>query len=57
MALLFDLPSQETIVRNGKVKVLAAPTGLRDIEYDQSTSKDDYIERGFYEVEVGVAPI
>ena len=39
------------------MKVLAAPTGLHDIEYDESTSKEDYIEKGFYEVEVGMAPI
>ena len=35
----------------------AAPTGLHDIEYDDSMSKDDYTAKGFHEVEVGMAPI
>ena len=57
MALLYDLPNQDAISQNRKIKVLAAPTGLHDIEYDDSMSKDDYIAKGFHEVEVGMAPI
>ena len=39
------------------MKVLVAPTGLHDIEYDESTLKEEHIEKGFYEVEVSIAPI
>ena len=31
LALLYDLPDQESISQNRKVKVLAAPTGLHNI--------------------------
>ena len=48
MALLYDLPEEETIERNNKLKVLAAPTGLHDINYDEQTSKEEYINMGFY---------
>ena len=57
MALLYDLPNEEIIDRNQNVKVLAAPTGLHDINYNEQTSKDEYIEMGFYEVDIGLAPI
>ena len=56
MALLFDLPDEETIQRNGKVKVLAAPTGLHDIEYNENKRKEEYFASGFSEVEIGLAP-
>ena len=55
MALLFDLPNQEQINQNRKINVLAAPTGLHDIVYDNNKSKNDYIRMGFYEVKVGLA--
>ena len=39
------------------MKFLAAAAGLHDIEYDINMSKEDYINSGFYEVKVGIAPI
>ena len=57
MAMLFELPEQDVLNNNRKVKVLAAPAGLHDIEYDINMSKEDYINSGFYEVKVGIAPI
>ena len=57
MALLYDIPDQQTVAQGRKVKVLAAPTGLHDIQFDESKSKDDYLAMGFYEVQVGIAPI
>ena len=57
MALLFDLPNQEQINQNRKINVLAAPTGLHDIVYDNNKSKNDFIRMGFYEVKVGLAPV
>ena len=39
------------------MKVLAAPAGLHDIEYDITMSKEDYINSVFYEVKVGISPI
>ena len=39
------------------MKILAAPTGLHDIEYNEYTSKQEYIEMGFYVVKVGIAPM
>ena len=57
MALLYDLPEQEVLQRNGKFKVLAAPTGLHDINFDNDETKEEYIDMGFYEVDVGLAPV
>ena len=57
MAMLYDLPEQDTLNSNRKVKVLATPAGLHEIEYDIIMSKEDYINSGFYELKVGIAPI
>ena len=56
MALLYDLLDQEVLERNGRIKILAAPTGLHDIDYNRFISKEEYIEMGFYEVNIGLAP-
>ena len=42
MGLLYELPDQEIINRNGILKILKAPTGLHDIVYNESTSKEEY---------------
>ena len=56
MALLFDLPAQDRIDRNKKIKILAAPPGLQDIDdFDASVSKDYYLNSGFKEVTIGIA--
>ena len=57
MALFYDIPDQQTVAQSIKVKVLAAPTGLSDIQFDESNSNNDYLKMGFYEVKVGIAPI
>ena len=57
MELLYDIPDQQTVAQSIKVKVLAAPTVLHDIKFDESNPKNDYSEMGFYEVKVGIAPI
>ena len=57
MAILFDLPNQDDLDKNKKIKVLKAPTGLHDITFDHSSSKEYYLSKGFEEIEVGIAPI
>ena len=57
MALLYDIPDQQTVAQGRKVKVLAALTGLHGIQFDKSKSMDDYLAMVFYEVEVRIAPI
>ena len=57
MAILYDLPSVETLQANRNVEVLAAPPGLRDLDVDATLSKDDFISKGYYKVKVGIAPI
>ena len=39
------------------IKVLEAPTGLHDIIFDHSSSKEFHFSKGFEEIEVGIAPI
>ena len=56
MALLFEIPSQEDINQLQKMKVLAAPPGLKVIEYDPTYNKESYLEKGFKEVKVGISP-
>ena len=57
MALLYDIPGQQTVAQSIKVKFLAAPTGLHDFQCDESNSINDYLDMGFYEVQIGIAPI
>ena len=57
MALLYDIPDQQTVAQSRKVKVLSPPTVLHDIQFDESKSKNDFLEMGSYEVKVGIAPI
>ena len=57
MSLVYDIPDQQTVAKSRKLKVLAAPTGLHDIQFDESKSKNDFLEMGSYEVKVGIAPI
>ena len=56
LALLYDLPSQDVLDGFRKLFVLAAPPGIKDIEFDTDASKEFYLEKGFKEVKVGVAP-
>jgi hypothetical protein len=55
-ALLFDLPSQDYINDWKNIPVLLSPPGLSSIEFDESLSKQFYVDQGFKEVYVGIAP-
>lgn len=54
MALLLDVPTEEELKNFKKIKVLAAPPGLKEILYNKEKSKDEYILEGYVEVKVGV---
>ena len=56
MAFLYDLPNQEQLDMWQKIKALVAPPGSKDISYDESRSKQSYLDIGFREVSIGVAP-
>ena len=57
MSLVYDIPDQQTVAKSRKLKVLAAPTSLHDFQCDESNSINDYLDMGFYEVQIGIAPI
>ena len=57
MCLLFDLPSQDNLDTFRKIKLLAAPPGLYDIEFDDDLSKEQNIAQVFREAKVGFAPV
>ena len=54
--LLYDLPNRVDIQNWQKVKILKAPTGLKDIEHSSNICKQFYIEHGFIEIEISSAP-
>ena len=57
MAILYDLPSQDILDRNKKIKILAAPPGLHDIDdWDSEAPKQYYLDKGYSEVSIGIAP-
>lgn len=56
MALLYELPSTEAIEKWEKIKVLVAPPGMKEIEYEPHYSKEDYVAIGFEEVKIGISP-
>ena len=43
MCILFDLPLQDDLNRNRKIKVLIAPPGIHDIEFDNTIPKEQFI--------------
>ena len=45
MALLFELPSKETLDRWEKMKVLVAPPGMKEINFDENLTKEDYLTK------------
>ena len=57
MAILYYLLFAETLRTNKNIKVLASTPGLHDMEINYSLTKDDYVSKGVYEVEVGMAPV
>ena len=55
MALLFDLPSQEQLNNWQKIKVLIAPPGTKEIIYDDTMTKQSFINNGFIECRIGTS--
>ena len=56
LVMLFDLPTEENLNNWQNIKVLKFPPGVKDIDFDQFRSKQSYIDDGFVEISVGVAP-
>ena len=55
-ALLYDLPSEEDLANWRNIKVLVAPLGVKDIEFHVEDERGVYINKGFVERDIGVAP-
>ena len=48
MAILYDLPRQDSLDRNKTIKILAAPPGVQDInDFDLSKPNDFYLYKGY----------
>ena len=56
MCFLYDLPSQQHLNEWKKIKLIVAPPGSKEIIFDDSKSKQSYLDDGFYEVRLGIAP-
>ena len=56
MMMMYDLPSTEAVQNWRKVKLLKCPLGEKEVEFDTNAEKKTYLEQGFVEVDVGVAP-
>ena len=57
IAILFDLPNQDDLDKSKKIKVLKTRTGLHNIIFYYSSSKEYYFSKGFEEIEVRLATI
>lgn len=55
--LLYDVPEQQTLDNWRPVKLLKVPCGWKDFAFDMEKSKEWYLENGFQEVSVPVAPV
>ena len=53
---LYDVPEQNDLNDWKKIDVLMAPPGLKEIIFDETKTKAQYISEGFYEVSLGTAP-
>ena len=56
MALLFDMPLEEDLTNWRKIKILVAPNGLKEVVYENNKTKEEYVDQGFVERSIGVAP-
>ena len=54
--ILFDISTADDLQNWRKIKLLKTPSGLREIVFEPDALKQDFIDRGFVEVSVGVAP-
>ena len=50
------MPSQDDIDNWRKIKVLKAPFGVKDIEFDVNKTKEMYLNEQYEEVLIGIAP-
>ena len=55
MVLLFDLPTHDQLDKWQKIKVLIALPGKKKNFFDDTASKEDYLNNGFKECRIGVA--
>ena len=53
---MFDLPSQDDLDNWRKIKVLKAPLGIKDIEFDMNKTKEMYLNENYEEIRIGLAP-
>ena len=56
LCVLFSLPSRESVDQFQRIKVLAAPPGIKDHTFDQNKTLDEYVEEGWFETYVHTAP-
>ena len=56
LCMLIQLPSQDVIDSFMKIRLMVAPTGVKFIEYDDQKRMSEYIEEGWVEHLVGIAP-
>eukprot|EP00957_Ditylum_brightwellii_P129375 9868999-Ditylum_brightwellii.AAC.1 len=56
MGLLSDVSSQSDLDRPQQVRILVAPAGIKDIQWDEIAPKQLYTNAGFVEEKVGIAP-
>ena len=55
IAILFDLLTEDKLSNWRKVKLLKIPLGLKEIIFDPYLSKEEYLQRGYVEIQVGMA--
>jgi predicted GIY-YIG superfamily endonuclease len=55
-AILYDLPSQQTLDSFGSIKVLLAPPGCKEVMYENGRTKESYLEMGYIETSIECAP-
>ena len=53
---MHELPTRETVQNFQRIKVLAAPPGTKDHDFDQVKTLQEYIDDGWYETYVSTAP-
>ena len=56
IGLLYDVPLQIDLDRCKKFNILVAPPGVKDITWDRDATKQYYLDLGFVEQKVGLAP-
>ena len=56
LCLLIKLPSREDVHTFKPFEVLLAPGGIQDVQYDETTLLQTYIEQGWKKVRIGTAP-